>query len=843
MSVQTENKSSTLSTPAGPARESASLPCVHCGEPTHCAVDHDPGEVFCCHGCAGAYQLIHGLGLENFYALRDQAKVSGAASPAEQQSRYDQFDSPEFLGRSTPQTRPDGTQCSTFALQGLHCAACAWLIENAANREPGLLSTRVKMSEHTIQLVFDPKQTQLSRIARLLDRLGYQLSPFDPSRQNHLQAENRQQLTQIAISGFLAANAMWIAIALYAGASLELASQHGYFLGLVGSALGVAAVAGPGRKFFVSALASIRTRTPHMDLPIALGLSVGTIVGSINALTGQGHVYFDSMSTLVFLLLIGRWIQFRQQQRAAKAVDLMLRITPKHATKLTEHGASKQVLVASLVAGDIIEVLSGDSIPADGKIIALGSDNSATSTTLDCSLLSGESQPVRVWIGDTVAAGTLNLGVPIQIQVAAVGPQSRIGKVMQAVESAGMEKTPIVQLADRIGGYFVVAVTLLAIGTFAFWAMTGVGVATTHATALLIVACPCALALATPLAIAVGLGRAAQSGILIRDGNTFQLMSDPGRLWFDKTGTLTEGKQSVTSLIGSPESLALAASVEQHCKHPVASAIARETQLRQLEIDKEGSLQETLPGGVRGKAAGREVAIGNAQLMQQLAIKISPQLRQHASDLAAAGESPIWIAVDGQAETVLGLADPIRTGAKEVLAKLQQAGWKLGILSGDHSQIVQRVAAQLDLPQQDCMGDLTPEQKLAWIKQSGNDYDTVVMVGDGANDAAALALADVGIAVRGGAEVSLQAAPVYVTTGRLQSLLDLAVGSRRTQQLIRSTFAISLSYNLLAVALAMTGWITPLTAAVLMPISSVSVLGITLATRTFPATSTMQEPT
>lgn len=841
MSLQTAKENLLLSKPETLARESISLPCVHCGEPTHCAVDQDPGEVFCCNGCAGAYQLIRGLGLENFYALRDQAKLSGAARPAAQQSRYDQFDNPEFLGHSAPQTLPDGMQCSTFALQGLHCAACAWLIENAANREHGLLSTRVKMSEHTIQLVFDPSQTQLSQIARLMDRLGYQLSPFDPSQQNHLQAESRQQLTQIAIAGFLAANAMWIAIALYAGASLEITSHHGYFLGLVGTALGVSAVAGPGRVFFTSALASLRTRTPHMDLPIALGLLVGTIVGSVNAITGQGHVYFDSIATLVFLLLIGRWIQFRQQQRAAKAVDLMLRITPKHAMRLTTNGETRQVLVDSLVADDIIEVLSGDSVPADGKIIALGRNVLATSTTLDCSLLSGESQPVRAVVGDSVAAGMINLGVPIQVQVDAVGANSRIGKVMQSVESAGMDKTPIVQLADRIGGYFVVAVTLLAICTFGYWATTSLSAATAHATALLIVACPCALALATPLAIAVGLGRAAQRGILIRDGNTFQVLAKPGRIWFDKTGTLTEGKQSVTTLVGSATALALAAAVERHCKHPVAYAILREAQLRQLPIDENGSLSETLQGGVCGLASGCDVTIGNLHLIHSRNLSIPPELLRSAAELASDGESPIYVAVDGQVTTVLGLADPIRPGAKEVLSQLQRAGWKLGILSGDHTEIVRRVAQQLGLPQQNCFGDLSPEQKLASIKTNAAEQETVVMIGDGANDAAALAMADVGIAVRGGAEVSLQAAPVYITTGRIHSLLDLDIGSRRTQKLIRSTFAISLSYNLLAVVLAMTGWITPLGAAVLMPISSISVLGITLATQTFPDSLATQE--
>lgn len=802
------------------------LPCTHCGLPTLCAVDAHPGQVFCCSGCLGAHQLIHGWGLQDFYALRDQMKLTGAARSAGSGQRYEQFDVPEYLGPSVPVVQSDGTCTTEFAIHGLHCGACAWLIENAASVEPGWLSARVKMSDHTIRLIYDPQRVKLSRIARLLDQLGYGLAPIDPNRNDQVQLVSRRLLTQIAIAGFLAANAMWIAIALYAGEYSGIGMEYHYFLGLVGTALGVAAVAGPGRTFFVGAWAALRTWTPHMDLPVALGLSVGTVVGTFNAVLGRGHVYFDSLAALVFFLLIGRWIQFRQQQRAARAVDLLLRITPRHATLLAPDGSEHVVLVDTLQPGDLIRVAAGENVAADGEVVE-------GQSRLDRSLLTGESQPVPVDAGDLVSAGTINVSVPISVRVSATGRDSRIGRVMQSVESATAEKTPIVQFADRIGGVFVIAVTILAGITFGVWIPSSLTQATANATALLIVACPCALALATPLAIAVGLGRAAKRQILIRDGQVLQQLSGTGTLWLDKTGTLTEGRQRVSALRGSIEGLRLAASVENHCRHPVAQAIVQEAQRRALEIDIQACLDAALPGGIVGSTADHCVLVGNLVFLEQQHTRISDAERAYMQTLADGGHSPIAIALDGTVVTVLGLADPIRDGTQPALAELKARGWQLGVLSGDHPEIVSRVAQQLDLPLNRCYGGLTPEEKLAAIRESRQPGKPVIMIGDGANDAAALAAADIGIALRGGAEISLQAAPVFVASGSLTSIPVLLRGAASTMHLIVLNFVLSLGYNLIAVGLAMAGWISPLIAALLMPISSITVLALTLAWRSF----------
>jgi P-type Cu2+ transporter len=801
-------------------------PCIHCRQATDSLVSADPKQIFCCSGCRSAYELIHGWGLDEFYALREQLRPASASAVMAGPDRYGQFDESEFLGRSAPQLQADGTCTAELAVAGLHCAACAWLIENVSASTPGWLSARVRMSDHSIRLVFDPKRTKLSEIAQLMGRMGYQLSPLDRSRDEHIQQESKRLLVQIAVAGFLATNSMWIAVALYAGDFSGVVFEYRYFLGLMGTALGALAVAGPGRTFFVGALASLKTRTPHMDLPIAVGLLVGTGVGIINAVRGSGHIFFDSLAALVFLLLIGRWIQFRQQQRAARAVDLMLRITPRHATRIAEDGRTELVLAENLQPGQRIRIAPGECVVGDGVIIT-------GETTIDRSLLTGESIPVSGRCGDLVSAGTINISAPIDVEVQAVGRESRIGRVMQSVESAAADKTPIVQFADRIGGVFVVVVMALAALTFVLWLPSGLGEATAHATSLLIVACPCALALATPLAIAVGLGRAAKCHVLIRDGQSLQKLASGGRMWLDKTGTLTEGRQRVSTLMGTNYGLQVAASIERKCVHPVASAIVREAELLKLTAIPSAVLHQALPGGVLGTVEGQQIAVGNLDFIQVQNIVVGSEWLELIGDVLGRDEAPLLIAIDGVICTLLGLSDPLRKGARETLAKLTDSGWSLGILSGDHAEIVSRVGQQLGLKAEDCRGGLTPEEKLEIVRASRRSDATVVMIGDGANDAAALAAADVGIAVRGGAEVSLQAAPVFVASGQLTTIHNLVLGARRTNRVIYAIFAVSLSYNVLAVMLAMSGLISPLAAALLMPISSVSVLAIVLASHTF----------
>lgn len=806
----------------------SSVPCAHCGLPAPPPNEHDELS-FCCNGCQGAYQLIHGWGLEDYYALRDSL-APGSGEAVIEGDRYAELDDFSLLGASAPRDAGGGLLVSRLAVSGLHCGACAWLIERAAKLEPGWHSARVRMNDHCADIVFDPRQTQLSKIAARLGQLGYRIAPMVVGeRTERAAAENRRLLTQIAIAGFCAANSMWIAVALYAGRFSGIAEEHATVLRWAGVLLGLVAVAIPGRTFFQGALASIRTRTPHMDLPVALGLGVGAIAGIVGAILGQGEVYFDSIAVLVFFLLIGRWVQFRQQRRAAESVGLLMRLAPRNATRLQPDGTLKTVPSDTLRDGDIIRVAAGEGVPADGKVIS-------GQSLLDRSLMTGESIPVPVGPGDEIHAGTANVESPLDIHVTAVGLESRAGRLMQMVEDAAQAKAPVVQLADSIGGWFVSIVIVLAIITLGIWWPTSPAKAAEHAVALLIVACPCALALATPLALAVALGRAAKRRLLVRGGDVLERLAKPGIIWFDKTGTLTEGRLRVSEVYGpdADEVIALAAAVEMSSKHPIGKGIITEAERRGLVVVQADDVKQISGGGVEGTASGRKVQIGQLRFLYQSGVNIATEIAEEAEHIAGAGATPVIIAIDGVAKNVLRVEDVLRDDASNVISRLSERGWQVGILSGDHQITVSRIADRLGVPNKRSYGSLLPEQKLEKIEESKQQTTgPVVMVGDGVNDAVALASADVGVAVRGGAEASLEAAPVFLADGRLGGLADLVDAAKQTVKVVRGNFVASLAYNVFAVILAMTGVINPLVAAILMPISSLTVLSLTLGRPTF----------
>ncbi len=792
-------------------------PCVHCGLATPSYEETPENEVFCCRGCQGVYELIHGWGLQSYYDLRDRC-VGELKMPTQTQS-FEDFDTADFFDQANVQRNEDGSLSCRLAIIGLHCAACAWLIENVAARTKGWSWAQVKLSNHTLDIRFDDEKIRLSEIAQVLHQLGYELAPMGVDMDAGFQRQNRKLLIQIAIAGFCATNSMWLAIALYAGEASGIEAAHQSLLRGFGVALGVVAVTVPGRTFLLGALAALRNKTPHMDLPIAMGLLVGTIAGVVSLILGQGDVYFDSLAVLVFLLLIGRWIQFRQQHRAAKAIDLLLRMTPRYASLIEADEIVIRVLTDRLIVGDTIRVLPGQSSPADGEVVRGNS-------LIDRALLTGESEPVRLKIGDSIEAGVVNIESQLDIRVSAIGRESRIGQVLQAVEAASADRTPLVQLADRIGGVFVCIVTVLGCVAFCIWLPNGWQVAVGVATSLLIVACPCALALATPLAIAVSLGKSAKRRIFVRDGDSLTKLAKRGIVYFDKTGTLTAGRPSADFRFGDRVSLKLAAALESQVRHPIASAIIRLAQEEGISIDAYQVTVENVIGGVSGWVDDHQVLIGNADLLKQEEVNLPKVFAEAARYAISGGCTPIYVVVNGKVQSLLGISDRLKSDAIQTVKQLKNMGWEVGILSGDHPSIVTQIAKLIGAPQRNCVGNLTPEQKLDQIRcyKSG----TVVMVGDGVNDAAALAAADVGIAVQGGAEVSLRAAPVFIAGDRLSSITALFCAARSSMTLIYTTFAVSLMYNLLAVGLALFGMITPLVAAILMPISSITVVSLAL---------------
>ncbi|MCA9285170.1 MAG: cation-translocating P-type ATPase, partial [Phycisphaerales bacterium] len=442
-------------------------------------------------------------------------------------------------------------------------------------------------------------------------------------------------------------------------------------------------------------------------------------------------------------------------------------------------------------------------------------------------------------------AGTVNISNAIELRVEATGEDTRIGRLMRLVEESAERRAPIVRLADRVAGWFTVSVLLLAGATAAWWWPTSPSAAIEHAVALLIVTCPCALGLATPLAVTVAIGRAARRGILIKGGEVLERLASGrrrhGLVLLDKTGTATEGRLSIVEIAGDPASIRLAATAERRVAHPVARAIVSwcdgtddETDAlppRVVRHDDVTELEQTLGGGIGATVNGQRVLVGSPAFVGARAI-FEPALAAATSQFGANGLTPVAVAVEGRVRAVLGLGDAIRSDASTTLASIRRLGWRVGLLSGDHPAVVARVAAALAIDPTLARGGASPEDKVAAVERAAQD-GSVVMVGDGVNDAAALAVATVGVAVHGGAEASLAAADVHLASPGLAPIAELLEGSRRTLRIIRRNLMASLVYNLIAATLAATGAISPLMAAVIMPLSSLTVVGLSLRGRTF----------
>jgi Cu2+-exporting ATPase len=786
-----------------------SLDCAHCRLPVPdgLALASDEPQ-FCCTGCRTAYALIHAHGLACYYDIAD---VSGTRADAPRLD-YAGFDDAAFLAANT-ETLADGERRTTLAIDGIHCAACIWLLERLPRIVPGVIEARASWRKSTLTVRW--RDAKLSRIADAVAKLGYRPSVLGSGNAELVRTRaNRRALIEIGIAGAAAGNNMLIAAALYLGMFSYMDGVTETLLRWTSCLVGIVSVAWPGRVFVRGALQSLRARTPHMDVPVALGLVVGAVAGLVNTVLGRGEIYFDTLSVLVFLLLVGRFIQTRQQQRAAATVEVLHRLTPRSAHRV-EAGRVIDVPAQVVVAGDVLEVRAGEVVPADATVVVGAS-------AIDASILTGETRPVDVAIGDTITAGALNLSATLHVRVDAVGERTRIGRVLELVESSAQQRPKIVQLADRLGARFVIVIVAIASATLAGWLWLDPSVAVDHTVALLVVACPCALAMATPLAISVALGRAARRRILIKGGDVLQRLSVPGTIWLDKTGTLSEGRARVVEWVGDDAVRPAVAALENSSTHPVglalqalAPAAAAATAVRHAQ------------GGLEGIVEGRKIAVGNERFIRERA-RLDPALAQHARSFVERAISPVFVAVDGTVVAVAGVGDPLRADAATAVAELRARGYTVGILSGDHPAIAMAVGRTLGVPDSLCHGGLDPEAKVDYVRAT---VGPVVMVGDGVNDSAALAAASVGIATRDGAEASLEAAPVYLGRPGLGPLLELLDGSRATMRAIHRNFAVSLFYNAVSVGLAAAGLINPLVAALLMPLSSLSVIGLSLSLR------------
>ncbi len=800
--------------------------CDHCNLPVPSGLIEPENEhQFCCNGCKSVFDVLHGAGLTGYYAVRD-AIDPDAQPAASTSSSYEELDDPAFQSACVDNL-PGGYAQTDLLLEGMHCAACVWLIERLPTVLEGVVESRANIRRRTATVRYQPDQVKLSQVAKALDKLGYAAHPARGAAAREARAkEDRKFLIRVGVAGAIAGNVMLLAIALHGGALEGISESWSNTFRYYSMALGVLSLAWPGRVFFKGALAALRTRVAHLDIPIALALAAGGIWGSINTIMGRGEIYFDSLSVLVFLLLVGRWIQHRQQRSASDHVELMLTLTPTNATKVNDNNTTSRVPIEAIEVGMLVEVQAGGSIPADGVI-------ESGATNLDTSFLTGESRPIPAVPTDQVIAGATNLRSPIRVRVSAVGDSTRAAKLMQLVASASADKAPIVQFTDRIAARFVIIVIALASITLAYWTYaSSLSTGIEYATALLIVTCPCALGLATPMAMSIAMGRAAKHGILVKSAAAIETMAtkkaNPASIVLDKTGTITQGKTRIVESTCDQQQLIYAASIESHSNHPIARAICDAAAHQQLL--EATDITQQLGQGIAGTINTHRIHIGSPAYIQSITPidqQIDHQTEHTITQYLDQALTPIVILIESDSPklAVLGIGDPIREDSASAIQSLRDYNWTPSLCSGDHPQIANAIARQAGITQ--AIGAISPEGKAAHINElKSNTTSPVVMVGDGVNDSAALASADVGIAVHGGAEASLQAADIYLTKQGLAPIITLISLANHTMRTIHMSLIFSILYNGFAAILAMTGIINALIAAILMPISSLTVIAM-----------------
>jgi Cu2+-exporting ATPase len=821
--------------------ESEQTTCFHCSLPVTpeadvIAVIEGQPRHFCCTGCKAVCEAIYQAGLDGFYQRTPEGTCLAPPPEIPQELALYDLDEvqEEFVGDL-------GEERDIHLLvEGIHCAACVWLIEHTLSALPGVIQAQVNLSGKRLHVKWHNGQVSLSRIIERLGQIGYAAVPYDPEvAEGALQRQNRTLLYRMAFAAFGMMNLLWISIALYAGAN------QGEFRDLfhwIGFALATPVLLYSGYPFYKGAWAGLRNFHLGMDLPIAIGASITYLYSAYVTVSGtrSGEVYFDTVVNFLFVILVGRYLEAISKRQAVAATQRLLDLQPRVATVLRE-GKEEVVPVRAVLQDEIVLVKPGERLPVDGLIVA-GQSN------VDEAMLTGESVPVTKRSGDPVSAGTINGQGMLQVRMTGSLKHTALGRIIRLVEEAQASKAPIQCMADRVVPWFVAVTLGLATLTFLWWMETSLEVALLAATSVLIITCPCAFGLATPMSIAVASGLGAKFGILVKNGEVLETLSAIKHLVFDKTGTLTEGKLSVIAAYGDgfewrasrdPQIpavlktlLSKLVAVERYSEHPTAQAVLDWAQTQGLSgsAPTAGDFGYQPGMGVVGMVEGQQVLAGNSTWLDAKQVIRLPRFDAIAERLAEEGISSIRVALAGRELALLAIEDRLRPEAEAMVAELRSVGMELTLLSGDRRPVAEAIARRLG--GMEVIAEVLPEAKDQVIRELQKDGHKVAMVGDGVNDAPALVRSDVGIAMGSGTDVSIASADIVLMQGDLQKV-RLAIGlSRRTLLTIRQNIGISIVYNIVMVPLAMAAIVTPLVAAISMPLSSLAVIGNAARIRT-----------
>lgn len=758
----------------------------------HCGSDIPPGFEgdFCCRGCEGAYSLVQGLGLENYYRRR-------AVDPALRPLRPEDQSTHDFSAHVSVDDK--GEASLHLMVEGIHCAACIWLIEALLSKQAGVSWARVNMTTRRLVVRWDPAQTDATSLLDPVVKVGYRLVPYDPAKLGRETEKHEKDLLKaLAVAGFAAGNVMLLSVSVWAGHFSYMGPATRDLMHWISALIVLPAVLYCIRPFARSAFAALRAGRTNMDVPITLGVTLASAMSLAETMRGGEYAYFDSAITLLFFLLIGRYLDSRARGRARSAAEHLLALDAVAVTVLEDDGTQRLLPPTKVVAGACVLVAAGERIGVDGVVRDGVSD-------IDISLISGESVPVAVTPGARVFAGTINLSAPLRLTVAAVGERTLLAEIVRMMEVAEQGRAKYVALADRVARWYAPVVHMAALGTFLGWTL-GMGApwqqALLNAVAVLIITCPCALALAVPVVQVIASGRLLRQGILLKSATALERFAEIDTVVFDKTGTLTVGKAELIRDGWTPEQLAAAAALAAASRHPLARALAAAAPGIRVADD------------VR-EEPGRGMVCGATRLGSRAWIGI-------ADDDQAQGPE-LWLDRPGEAPVRFAFADEPRADAAAVVAALKRRGLSIELLSGDREATVRDIAGRLGIDIWHAAR--TPAEKVARLEQLKAEGRNVLMVGDGLNDAPALAAAHVSVSPSTAVDVSQTAADVVFQGARLTPVLEVLAVAVTSRGLVRQNFVLALGYNVFTVPLAVAGYVTPLIAAIAMSTSSLVVIG------------------
>ena len=798
----------------------ASVGCFHCGEKvretsTLTLTVFGKLESFCCRACLFAAQTILNSGLSQYYLSRTESVAPFSPDTLLSSAECSFFDNPDNLNEFSSQTTPD-ERSTLLTIEGIHCAACGWLIKNRLLPLDGVTAITVNPGSHQAQLSWQPQKIHLSRILNHLAELGYKATPLWLLTQNsETEKHHKKTLKRLGVAGMGMMQVMMFSIGLYAGAFSGIDDLYKELLRWVSLLISTCVLLYSAPPFFISAFKGLKAKTLNMDVPIALTIGSTYLISIWATLVHQGEVYFDAVTMFIFFLTLGRFLEASGRHKANQSAQALLKCLPHTAIRLLDNGNSDVVSIHTLQAGEKILIKPGTTIPVDGRIVT-------GESSVDESLLTGEMNPKQKQSGDQVLGGSQNVDGILELEVTHRVQNSLLSNIMQLMERGLAEKPDIAVIADKVASYFVGVLLLVAACVFIVWCFIDADRALWITLSVLVISCPCALSLATPIALTAASNALMKKGVLITRSNVIEKLAQADSIIFDKTGTLTQGRfflQKIVPLsnLNETECLELATLLEKNSEHPISLAFKQRGELSSAQFITD--IKNVANQGMEGEIKGQRYRIGKANFSAALYASSPPvytpaqSLTTSQSILLSSQDGPIaWFEIE----------DSLRPEVIAVIENLHARHMNLQMLSGDPSSSALALAHSLGFDA--AYNNYSPTDKMAFVQQLQQQGHHVIMVGDGINDAPVLAQANISFAMGSGTDLAKTSADIVLLNADIQQIPGTLDMAQRTLKIIRQNITWAIVYNALALPLAALGYVEPYISTIGMSVSSLVVV-------------------